>query len=78
MKDIILFTQPDCPPCEITKMYFKDKGIQYVEKNIKKDKKAFDELTKKYHSFSTPTVVIGNRVFAGFKIDEIEQELFGK
>lgn len=71
----ILYTQPDCPPCEITKLYFHEKGIEYIEKNIKTDQQAFIELTKQYHSFSTPTVVIGEKVITGFNINAIEEEL---
>ncbi|MCU9612271.1 glutaredoxin family protein [Caldibacillus lycopersici] len=75
MEPIILYTQPDCPPCELTKLYFKDKGIVYIEKNVKKDKQAFQELTKKYKSYSTPTVIIGEKVITGFNLNEIENEL---
>lgn len=77
MKPIILYSQPDCVPCEITKQYFQDQGIEYIEKNVKQDKQAYNELVKKYKSYSTPTVVIGEKVFAGFKLNEIEKELFG-
>jgi glutaredoxin-like YruB-family protein len=78
MDQVILYTQPDCPPCEITKKYFHDKGVQFIEKNIKKDKNALNELMKQYNSYSTPTVIIGEKVFTGFKINEIDLELFGK
>lgn len=78
MERIVLYTQPDCPPCEITKRYFQDQGIEYIEKNVRQDQQAYNELVKKYKSYSTPTVVIGEKVFSGFKLNEIEQELFGK
>ena len=77
MDQVILYTQPDCPPCEITKKYFHDKGVKYIEKNIKNDKNAFNELISSYNSYSTPTVIIGEKVFAGFKINEIDHDLFG-
>ncbi|MCU9594701.1 glutaredoxin family protein [Caldibacillus thermolactis] len=78
MEPIILYSQPDCVPCEITKKYFQDQGIKYIEKNVKQDKQAYNELIKKYKSYSTPTVVIGDQVFSGFKLNEIEQALFGE
>ncbi|WP_270577255.1 glutaredoxin family protein [Caldibacillus thermoamylovorans] len=75
MKPIILYSQPDCPPCEITKKYLQEKGIPYIEKNVKEDQHAKNELIKKFKSYSTPTVVIGEKVFSGFRINEIEAEL---
>ena len=75
MKDITLYTQPDCPPCQIMKIFFKENQIRYQEKNIKTDKTALYELTKKYGSYSTPTVVIDGKAFIGFEIEEIKKEL---
>ncbi len=75
MKQIVIYTQPDCPPCEVTKMFLNDKGIPFIEKNIKTDPGARNELIKKYKSFSTPTVIIGNKVITGFNPGKIEKEL---
>lgn len=75
MQPIIIYTQPDCPPCEITKKYLQEKGISYIEKNVRQNQKARNELVKKYKSYSTPTVIIGEKVISGFNINEIENEL---
>ena len=75
MKNVTLYTQPDCPPCQIMKMFFKEYDISYDEKNIQKDKAALNELTKKYGAYSTPTVVIDGKAIIGFEIEEIKKEL---
>ncbi|MGE7602221.1 glutaredoxin family protein [Peribacillus sp. NPDC097675] len=75
MKDITLYTQPECPPCKITKLFLNDNNIEYKEKDIKADGKARKELTDKYNSYSTPTVVIDGKVIIGFNLDAIEKEL---
>lgn len=75
MKKIVLYTQPDCPPCEITKKFLKEFGFTYEERNIKTDSKARNELVKKYQSYSTPTIVIGDDVVRGFNIDELKKLL---
>ncbi|AZV42085.1 MULTISPECIES: glutaredoxin domain-containing protein [Peribacillus] len=75
MKDVTLYTQPDCPPCQIMKLFFNDNNISYKEKNIKTDKTALQELTKKYGSYSTPTVVIDGKAIIGFELEEIKKEL---
>lgn len=75
MKNVTLYTQPDCPPCQIMKIFFKEYNIPYQERDIKKDKAALNELTQKYGSYSTPTVVIDGKAIIGFEIDQIKHEL---
>lgn len=75
MSKIILYSQPDCPPCEITKKFLKEYGFSYIEKNIKNDKKARLELMNDYQSYSTPTIVIEDHVIRGFDIKELMKVL---
>ena len=75
MKTVIVYTQPNCPPCEFAKNYFADKKIDIIIKDVKKNRKAYEELTKKYKSYSTPTIVIDDEVIIGFKQDQIESLL---
>ncbi|WP_075981094.1 glutaredoxin domain-containing protein [Bacillus massilinigeriensis] len=76
MSKLVLYSQPDCPPCEYAKRYFEDSGIPYIVKDIKKDKEARNELIHKYHSFSTPTFVINDDVIIiGFDQEKIKEAL---
>ncbi|AGK52895.1 glutaredoxin family protein [Bacillus sp. 1NLA3E] len=75
MSKIILYSQPDCPPCEVTKKFLKEYGFLYTEKNIKVDKQARNELINKYESYSTPTVVIEDHVIRGFDLKELKDLL---
>ncbi|MDF2903490.1 MAG: glutaredoxin family protein [Bacillus sp. (in: firmicutes)] len=75
MSKIILYSQPDCPPCEVTKKFLKEYGFLYTEKNIKVDKQARNELINKYQSYSTPTVVIEDHVIRGFDLKELKDLL---
>lgn len=72
----MIYTQPDCPPCEIAKLFLTEYGFSYELKDIKKDSKARNDLTKKYNSFSTPTFVINDEtVITGFEIDKLKEVL---
>lgn len=71
LSEIILYSQPECPPCEITKKFLKEYGFSYTEKNIKEDKKARNDLMNKYQSYSTPTIVIDDQVVRGFDLKEL-------
>lgn len=76
MSKIILYSQPDCPPCEYAKQFLKNSGFTYIEKNIKTDHSAKRELMNRYNSFSTPTFVIDNEVvITGFDFDALKEAL---
>ncbi|MGX2959085.1 glutaredoxin domain-containing protein [Peribacillus sp. JNUCC 23] len=75
MNKVTLFTQPDCPPCKIVKMFFNEYNISFQEKDIKADIVAMKELTKKYGSYSTPTVIINGEVIIGFEIKKMKEAL---
>ncbi|MEK3800087.1 glutaredoxin domain-containing protein [Peribacillus sp. FSL H8-0477] len=75
MTDVVLYTQPDCPPCKIVKLFFKENNITYTEKDIRADSAAMNELTNKYGSYSTPTVIIKDEVIIGFEIDKMKKAL---
>ena len=75
MKKITVYTQPDCPPCEITKLFLTEHNIPFKIKNIKTDKNAKKELVEIYQSYSTPTIVIDNTVITGFDLEKLKQEL---
>ncbi|MED3552373.1 glutaredoxin family protein [Cytobacillus praedii] len=75
MKNIIVYTQPDCPPCEITKRFLTEYGFSFEVKNIKTDQKARMELIETYQSYSTPTIIIGEKVITGFDIEKLKSEL---
>ncbi len=74
-KKIIVFTQPDCPPCRSAKVYFADKGLRIEERDVTSDPEAVRELVETYRSRSTPTIVIGDNVMIGFDPEELDQIL---
>lgn len=76
MHQIIIYTQPDCPPCEIAKRFLTEYGFTFELKDIKKDNNSRNELMKKYNSYSTPTFVIDNKeVVTGFEIEKLKEIL---
>ncbi|MCM3572966.1 MULTISPECIES: glutaredoxin family protein [Mesobacillus] len=75
MKDIIVYTQNDCPPCQIIKMFLTEFGFSYTEKNINLDDQSKQELTENYNSYSTPTIVIGEEIITGFDLEKLKRVL---
>ncbi|MFS0782482.1 glutaredoxin family protein [Bacillus sp. 1P06AnD] len=75
MHTVVLYTQPSCPPCEFTKLFLKEHGVSFEEKNISRDSKAKKVMMNQYNAFSTPVIVIDEEPIIGFDQERIEQLL---
>lgn len=73
-KEILVYTQPGCGDCEAAKLFLKSREVSFVEKNIRTDPQALDELKNKWQSRSTATVVIDGVPFAGFQANRSQIE----
>lgn len=71
---VILYTQPNCRPCQAAKDFLSQKGITFVVKDVVSDEEAQRELIA-LGSRSTPTVRIGNQVMIGFSPAKILKAL---
>lgn len=74
-KRVVVFSQPGCPPCTAVKEFLKQRGVEFVDKDVHADEAAVFELVRKYGSNSTPTVVIDDEVLIGFDPERIERTL---
>ncbi|WP_175988664.1 glutaredoxin family protein [Bacillus sp. Marseille-Q1617] len=75
MRKVTLYTQPDCPPCEVVKLFLKEYKIEYLEKNIKEDNGAREHLINQLKSYSTPTITVDDTVISGFNLEALKTAL---
>ncbi|RMG02715.1 MAG: glutaredoxin family protein [Nitrospirae bacterium] len=59
------------------KGYLSERGIKYEAYDVSADARAREELQNRYGRLATPTIVIGDEVFVGFREnrDKIEERL---
>ena len=74
MKNIIMFTTETWPHCKTAKVYLRDKGYSFVEKDINKDVAARNELSKRGIQ-GVPAFLIGDDVVVGLDTAKIERLL---
>jgi len=72
---VIVFTQQDCPPCGWVKNFLAERGVDFEERSIDSGLAVVRELTQRYGSQSTPTVVIGDEVLIGYDPERLVQLL---
>jgi glutaredoxin-like YruB-family protein len=73
MTDLTIYTQPSCGYCNELKNYLKKHNIPYQEKDITKDRSAFEDLVHKYKIRATPLIVYGEKTVVGFNPEEIQK-----
>ncbi|MFC7784567.1 glutaredoxin domain-containing protein [Rossellomorea sp. GCM10028870] len=75
MKIITLYSQPECPPCEVVKMFLKEHNVDYKEIDIKQNEQARNYLVKELKSYSTPTITVDSEVITGFNLEALTAAL---
>jgi len=56
----------------VLKEFLSSRKIDFLAKDIANDESARKELVERYHRLATPTIVIGKRVFVGFRENRTE------
>lgn len=77
LKKIILYTQPTCPPCHAEKLWFEENGIEFEERDIRKDDRFLQELIE-LGAQATPATLIKSdngedEVILGFDPDRFAE-----
>ncbi len=75
MKKVKIYSQPTCPDCNNVKAYLDKKGVPYEDINVQEDKKAMEEMVRRYGIRVTPVIVIGDRVMVGFNAPKLNKLL---
>lgn len=70
----VLYSKQSCAPCRTLKQILKNKGIEYIEKDVSIPE-FMDELRSKYNAFSVPVTVINDEPIIGPNISLIMQKL---
>lgn len=68
---IILYTKTGCPWCAEVLSLFKEKKVNFEEREVTRNKIFWDELVKKSNQIKTPTLDIDGQIIADSDKDEI-------
>lgn len=78
--DITLYSTPECDACLILRGVLEQYSAVFSEKNINRSDEVKRELQEKMGGATTltiPTIIIGEKIIAGFKKDELISTLEG-
>lgn len=71
---ITIYSTPSCKYCVLAKEYFKEKGLEYIEKDCT-DASNKREMNLLSNQLSVPVIRIDNDVYIGFQKDKITAKL---
>lgn len=74
-KNILVFSTPTCPWCNVLKKYLNDKGISYNDLDVSRDHESAMKMVMKSGQMGVPQMWIGNDVVVGFDKNRIDSLL---
>ena len=75
MKKVTIYSTPTCVYCKMVKEFFKEKKIDYAEKDVSIDDKAREEMVDRSHQMGVPVIDIEGEIFVGFDKDALSNAL---
>lgn len=71
-----IYSTPTCPFCKMTKEFLSQKGIEFIDYDVTKDREALDEMRRiTGGARSVPVIAVCNEVMVGFDRSRLEQAL---
>ncbi len=71
MTKVIIYSTSTCVYCKMAKAFFKEKGVEYEEKDVALDMKAREEMVHKSGQLGVPVIDIGGKIVVGFDRDRV-------
>lgn len=66
MAQVTIYTTPTCVYCKAAKVFFQEKNVQYVEKDVATDEKARNEMIQHSGQMGVPVIDIDSKLVIGF------------
>jgi glutaredoxin-like YruB-family protein len=74
-QSVAIYSTPTCHFCQMTKEFFAEHGVEYVNYDVSKDTVRRQEMFDITNQMGVPVIVIGNDVVIGFDKEKLEELL---
>ncbi len=75
MKNVTIYSTPNCHFCHMAKEFFKEKNVTYTEYDVAADAEKRNELIEKSGQMGVPVIIIGDDLIVGFNKPKVAQLL---
>ncbi len=73
--ELTLYSRPMCSWCIDAKDYLAERGYQFTEIDVGRDRDAYEEMAELSDQSCVPTLVAGDEVLANFDTDQLKKFL---
>ena len=73
--ELTLYSRAMCSWCIDAKDYLAERGYQFTEIDVGRDRDAYEEMAELSDQTYVPTLVVGDEVLANFDTDQLEKFL---
>ena len=73
--DVVVYTTPTCPYCNMVKEYLTRRGVLFREYNVTTDPAAAMEMVRRSGQRGVPVTIIGDEVIVGYDPQRLEMAL---
>ena len=76
--NIKIYTTPTCGYCHKAKKFFSDRGVNFTEYDVSRDRTAAQAMMRETGQMGVPVIVVDGEVIIGFNRPRLEQLLAGR
>jgi glutaredoxin len=73
--DLTLYSRAMCSWCIDAKEYLSDRGYEFTEVDVGRDREAYDEMLELSDQTYVPVLAAGDEILANFDTDQLEKFL---
>lgn len=70
-RHIIVYSTPACSYCHMVKDYLKEKGLEFIDKDVSKDESASQEMIDKSGQMGVPVIDVDGQIMIGFDKNQL-------
>ena len=74
-KNVIVYSTPSCPYCNMAKQYFKENDIDFTNYDVSKNREKAKEMINKSGQQGVPVIDIDGEIIVGFDKSKVKQLL---
>jgi len=69
---VTIYTTQTCGYCRMAKNYLREKGIQFIEKDVSRDSTAANEMVGRSGQMGVPVIIVDDEVVVGFDRERLD------
>lgn len=75
MKNVTIYSTPTCTYCKMTKEFFAENKVEYIDNDVSQDEAKRNEMVEKSGQMGVPVIDIDGEIIVGFDEAKLKELL---